>query len=181
MPQVRPDVAITEGLLAAEPEVQARLVGAGEPPARLAVPLNGHFRWFGPARPAAEVSAHQGGAGGVEAGGCARGLPVHAWYGSSYSLPALRVHPPLPCPELRLYILLPHYSQPVVLQSTRRKGSSSRGGSRTTAAELPLLPTLPAHLCRCPGLCMEALSHVCGTPAGPPPHSPPVPDCVIFP
>lgn len=65
-------MAITEGLLAAEPEVQARMVGDGEPPARLGVPLNGHFRWFGPARPAAEVSVHQ--RGGCEAGGSARGF-----------------------------------------------------------------------------------------------------------
>lgn len=49
--------AITPELAEAQPGLRLRLVADLPTPARLSAPLNGHFRWFGPARPAAAVSA----------------------------------------------------------------------------------------------------------------------------
>lgn len=50
------DVAISAALLKQSPDVRVRLVGEGGAPPRLGHPLNTHYAWFGPARPAEQVA-----------------------------------------------------------------------------------------------------------------------------
>ena len=51
------DVPIDGSLLQSQPGANLRLVGDGGVPARLGRPLNAHYKWFGPARPAEAVSS----------------------------------------------------------------------------------------------------------------------------
>ena len=64
------ELALTAQAVQARPQLLLRLVADAPQPSRWKEPLNGHFAWFGPARPAEQARVWVDAAGGV--------MPVHS-------------------------------------------------------------------------------------------------------